>query len=73
MLSMLYTDNNPYLSTYINNTNQTVSLQDKEFESLDTMFNYDLDRMKKAMSSGFDLIPDFDTVEELLYWLENTR
>lgn len=73
MLSMLYTDNNPYLSTYINNTNQTVSLQDKEFESLDTMFNYDLDRMKKAMSAGFDLIPDFDTVEELLHWLENTR
>lgn len=72
MLSMLHIENNPYLSAYIHATNHHVSLQDKEFESLDSMFNYDLDRMQTAMASGFHIIPEFATLDELHYWLETT-
>lgn len=34
-------------------------------------FDYDLERMKKAVEAPYVTVPDFDTAEELLAWMEN--
>lgn len=34
-------------------------------------FDYDLEQMKKAVEAPYVTVPDFNTVEELLAWMEN--
>ncbi len=39
-------------------------------KTLPQSFNFDLERMKAAMESGFVPVPEFDNPEQLLAWIE---
>lgn len=60
----------PWLNTSINEE-ITQEAMEKYFSEtlLESDFDFDLERMKKSIESGFELVPQFDNSEDLMKWM----